>query len=810
MAVFGLKAQLTADWNIHMPFDAWPNQIMETPERVYFTARTFEYKPTISGRDIQSNALYYYDKAGDEIVSINERIQTSGNAVARIAYNYDAKYLLVVYTDCDIDFIYDDGRVFNLPALKVTTIPGKKEVNDITFYSAQGVVYIATSFGYLSLSGNKHEVIESRNYGHNIQSIGRSGDDILMCVDGKLYYAPEADKRFNLEDYKLIDEAPELDVVLPCTGYSYALKSGRGNTYIVKLKKTDGRYTVEKCIEDNNMVGVQQVSAGYRVTGNVRVYYLCNNGVTSSFGRPSDEYGRPSASINGTELWTLASQKGLRSYKVNGGSLSLSRDYMRPNSPATYIATSLYYHPTYGMLAGSNGVDLALSDFSQSTPNNISALKGGFWKEYGPNYTGSDILPQTHNYFGLAVDPKNSNHIYRANTTGGLMRVNIANPSENLIFANPSNANSSSSNFIKIADDQEAWNILCRFSTPQFTADGTLWSLHYNRDLERGELWYWPASDRLATTNAATYRPMKKINIPKFAPSNLDVMITLSKNPNIVAFGGMANGGSLMLYDHRGTPENTNDDRYILLEVPYDQDGGSVSFLSINGLYEDPSTGLVWIMSQRGLFTINPATAFEEPNRVNRIKVARNDGTNLADYLLNEINVHGMSADGEGRKWFSTSNGLVCTSADGRTILAEFTTDNSYLPSNVIYTTCYNEENNSMMVATDGGLVEMFPSGSGGSASAASGEARVYPNPVEPDFYGWVRIDNIADGSIVKITDAKGGLVKELGPAQSGAVQWDVSGLNNTRVATGVYYIMISPGGSGEGKTQVSKILVLN
>ena len=80
---------------------------------------------------------------------------------------------------------------------------------------------------------------------------------------------------------------------------------------------------------------------------------------------------------------------------------------------------------------------------------------------------------------------------------------------------------------------------------------------------------------------------------------------------------------------------------------------------------------------------------------------------------------------------------------------------------------------------------------------------------MEPDFYGWVRIDNIADGSLVKITDAKGGLVKEMGPVEGGGVEWDVTGLNNQRVNTGVYYIMVSPGASG-GDSSINKILVLN
>ena len=391
------------------------------------------------------------------------------------------------------------------------------------------------------------------------------------------------------------------------------------------------------------------------------------------------------------------------------------------------------------------------------------------------------------------------------------MRINLANPSDVMIFANPANANSTSPGFVKVVEDQPNWNLLCRFTTPQFSTDGTMWTLYNNTISGHPELWYWPAASRLATTSAATYQPMKKISVPKLPTSNSDVMITLAKNPTIVAMAGdIPNGGSIMFYDHKGTPETTNDDKYVYMNSIHDQDGGSVSFLAVNSLYEDPSTGLVWILSQRGVFTVNPKTAFEDPSRVNRIKVARNDGTNLADYLLNEINVHSMSEDGEGRKWFSTSNGLVCTSSDGRTILAEFTTDNSYLPSNEVFATCYNPDNNSMLVATNGGLVEMFPSGSGGSSNGTGSEIRPFPNPVEPDFYGWVRIDNIADGSLVKITDSKGGLVKELGPARGGSVEWDVSGMNNRRVATGVYYIMVSPGSSGDGKAQIAKILVLN
>lgn len=810
MGFISAKAALTADWKIHMPFDQWASQVVETPSRVYFLNRTFELNNSLSERSMPSYSLFYYDKAGDEIISVNERTNASGNAVACIGYNAAKKYLLVVYTDCNIDFIYEDGRVYNLQALKASSTQGKKMANSISFDNANNRAYVATSFGYVALNDDKHEIAESRVYGENVQSIARCGSNIVLCIDNQIHFAPASSQRFNLSDYHLLEGAPAIGIVIPLEsdrflGYKNAL-----GTYIDVFTPSGDTYTWERFTEDHHIFGYQQTPSGISISGNYRQILVTPSGELSTLARNAETEGVAAGSIDYTSLWALSDRKGLRQYKRSGDSWTLVRDFMRPNAPAAYIVTGIQYHPSYGIIAGSNGVDLAYNEFNQLTPDNLSALKGGFWKEYGPAYKSNVSIPFDYNFYGVAVDPQNPKYIYRANTLSGLMRLNMENPDDIMIFANPSSRNASVPGFVRIADDLDAWNILCHVTAPGFSPDGTLWALYNNTNSGRAEFWYWSAADRAATTSAANYRGIKKLVMPdKFESGNSDVMTVLSQNRNMVVAVGNGNYGQVLIYDHRGTPDSPADDRYALVQSPYDQDGNLVNFLAINNVVEDPETGLLWILSQRGVFTVNPATAFDNPSLVNRIKVSRNDGTGLADYLLNEINVNHMSIDGEGRKWFATSSGIVCTSRDGRQILAEFTTDNSYLPDDNVYATCYNPENNSLLVATGGGLVEMFPSGSGNSSSDSESGMRAYPNPVEPDYYGWVRIDNIADGSLVKITDAKGGLVKELGPAQGGSVEWDISGLNNTRVTTGVYYIMVSPGSAG-GKSEISKILILN
>lgn len=112
------------------------------------------------------------------------------------------------------------------------------------------------------------------------------------------------------------------------------------------------------------------------------------------------------------------------------------------------------------------------------------------------------------------------------------------------------------------------------------------------------------------------------------------------------------------------------------------------------------------------------------------------------------------------------------------------------------------------MISTDRGLCEFFIGGSA-SRPAQEDEVRAYPNPVTPDYYGWVTIDGLPDNALVKIVDAQGNLVRELGKAEAGSIQWDVYNMHHQRVKTGVYYVL-SSSSTGGSESNVTKILVMN
>ncbi len=432
----------------------------------------------------------------------------------------------------------------------------------------------------------------------------------------------------------------------------------------------------------------------------------------------------------------------------------------------------------------------------------------------------SDMFVQW-NPKGMAVDPKMQNHIYSGSALHGLMRLDLDNPANSLrIGRDNDNGVGAGDKYVPAHKFFSEFELLSPYSEPVFDAYGNLWTAWFNYDdykasgeSDKGvaELQYWTSDDRIASTDRSNFRPLKKLELKDVRCSTAARLNTFRSSTarNILMYSAGNWGERPVFVDHKGTLDNTSDDERVDIVKITDQDGSEVEYNYQQCVYEDTATGLVWMGHTDGVFTFRPADMMKTAGRVNRIKVARNDGTNLADYLLNGISVTCITSDNSGHKWFGTQGGgVVVTSSDGSEILKTYTHSNSRLPDDIVYGLCFNPDNNSMMISTDKGLAELYLS----SASAENGKSDVksYPNPVRPDYYGYVTITGLADNALVKIVDSAGNLIKELGFAAVGEITWDVTNLNMKRVPTGVYYVMASGGPDGESFSSVSKILVVN
>ncbi len=124
----------------------------------------------------------------------------------------------------------------------------------------------------------------------------------------------------------------------------------------------------------------------------------------------------------------------------------------------------------------------------------------------------------------------------------------------------------------------------------------------------------------------------------------------------------------------------------------------------------------------------------------------RNDGTNLADYLLDNENVMDISVDANNTKWFATNgSGLYRTNADGSMILDHFTTANSDIISDNVYAVFADPGSNKVYVGTDVGVC-IYHSANAPAADDYS-DVYAYPNPVTPDYTGDITITGLMDKS---------------------------------------------------------------
>ena len=190
-----------------------------------------------------------------------------------------------------------------------------------------------------------------------------------------------------------------------------------------------------------------------------------------------------------------------------------------------------------------------------------------------------------------------------------------------------------------------------------------------------------------------------------------------------------------------------------------------------------------------------------------QVKIPRNDGTNLADYLLSNVPISAIYVDGAGRKWFGTSgNGVYLISADNIQQLQHFTSSNSNLLSDDIERITANEQTGEVFFGTSAGLCSYMADATKPSEKMTKDNVYAYPNPVKPDYTGLITVTGLTLNADVRIVTSNGTLVAQ-GRSNGGTFTWDGCDAKGKRVASGIY--MVETATEDGGKGTVCKIAVI-
>jgi ligand-binding sensor domain-containing protein len=137
--------------------------------------------------------------------------------------------------------------------------------------------------------------------------------------------------------------------------------------------------------------------------------------------------------------------------------------------------------------------------------------------------------------------------------------------------------------------------------------------------------------------------------------------------------------------------------------------------------------------------------------------------------------------------------------------VAHFTTENSILPSNEILSIAIQESTGEVFFATGSGLVSYMSDAT--PAQNDYSKIYAYPNPVMPNYRGYITFKGLVGNTQLRIVDAGGNLVTII-ESEGGTAVWDGNNATGSRVASGVYTAICN---TDDGKQHSStKVLIMN
>ena len=740
------SAQQIGEWQVY-PSYGIATQNIAVGQRVYGVA---------------SQHLLCYDSEDTSVRVYDSLNDLNDIHITNIAYSSVAKCLILIYDNGNIDLLDLDDNVRNIASLKESTL-SSVAVNDI--FVSGATAYVAMNFGFFTLDMQEGVIRDLYRLGVNVQAIGVKDESVYLCTDQGIYRSTEADRHMLANWQRVATWSNYFKRMVMLGDDIYILRG----TSLLRLEKNNSITTLQNGVNLVKASGDQMI-----YTTSDHIYILTASGLTSI--EQANEWQDVSYG-NGT-YWASEGLAGLKGYRLSGDALTESVGSIRPNSPVRDLFYRMSYVGDRLLVAG--GVNTPYAIYN---PLTAMYLEDDTWTNFDEQ-TAAEQYPSLHlwNMTHLVQDPDDPSHHFGSGYRTGIYEYRDGK------FVRLLNSDNSPLRQIK---DYGLNYVGC--TGLQYDEDGNLWVMNQQTDtivriLQPSGRWLSLYYDEISGVETPT-----------------DYLFTTSGVKFLVS--QRVDGRGFFGFHTNGTLNTVRDDKHLLRSTITNQDGTSYAPDRFFCMAEDMD-GRVWCGTQMGLFVINdPTTFFDSDFHYEQIKISRNDGSGLADYLLSGVAITCIAVDGANRKWIGTSsNGIYLVSADGQELLQHFEADDSPLLSNDIQSIAIHPTTGRVMIGTAMGLCSYVSDATEAEEELQGDNVVAYPNPVRPDYTGPIAIRGLTMDGEVKILSSTGQLVWN-GVSNGGTLAWNGKNKHGRRVASGVYHVVAN---TREGKKAVvSRIIVI-
>ncbi len=722
---------------------------------------------------LSEGALFSVDKEDKSVAYYNRLTGLSSTNISDMHYDALRDMLILAYANGYIDLLIDD-EVTTVSDLYGATMAYSKEVNHIFVH--QNKAYLSMDFGILVLNLQRKEIADTYYIGENASALEVTattvmGDSIYAAVGSQIYVASLHNNLVDFSCWQVRGSSPS------ATGAIQDIVAYENQLYVTiagKLYVNNNGW--QKLALNNNTITRIRVSGG-------KLLAMCEAGMwmidANQDARLLGVYTDAPDAVydNSTNTgWFAYYTTGVGVVDFTNSEIS---SYL-PSGPITNTAYRMRFQGErlYIVPGGYLGVPYAREGcIMWYEDNQWTNLSTAYLKEV----TG---LTKMIDFCDIIASPIDPNHFYVSSYGNGLLEFR-----DNKFYTRYDESNAGLES--RISNNPSAYT---RVDALIFDAQGNLWMQNCSQ-----------SSTRVLTVDGDWCIFSNPDNMDYKVPK---IQLIDNQNPNQKIFINTYNSPYLSILNDNGTISQHNDDQIAGWGSFVDEEGNTLTPDYMFCAAQDKQ-GVVWVGTKTGVICFRNPSSLLTSNNCSRIKIARTDGSGLADYMLGDEQINAIAVDGANRIWFGTetSGAYLMDLSDPQNVVTvhHYTTDNSPFPSNTILSIAINPITGEVFFGTGGGLVSYQSDAADGKEDYTG--AYAYPNPVRADFDGVITIAGLMDDTQVRITDNGGSLVYET-KSNGGLAIWDGKNGRGERVGSGIYFAMCVTA-DGANKKLV-KILVMN